>query len=207
MLDLKTKMGDDRLRFGGTNFIPGVSSDGGLYVNKWTPRLEFSGPLVKGRAWFHNGFDAFYSVDSVHGLPQRAEPDQRPDRQRPLALPGEPDAGQYPDRAASYKPGRQQPQRAELPESERRPPPTAGRRIYMSTLRDQHYFGGALLDVGFADTRGLLRNPPQGDMLYEITPSGNRGNYFSGVEPALVPAAVRSPTCFCRRCICTASTT
>ena len=53
---------------------------------------------------------------------------------------------------------------------------------YMSTIRDQHYFGGALLDVGFADTRGLLRNPPQGIVLYEITPSGNRGNYFSGVN-------------------------
>ena len=26
VLDLKTKMGDDRWRFGGTNFIPGVSS-------------------------------------------------------------------------------------------------------------------------------------------------------------------------------------
>ena len=53
---------------------------------------------------------------------------------------------------------------------------------YMSTIRDQHYFGGALLDVGFADTRGLLRNPPRGDVVYEITPSGNRGNYFSGVN-------------------------
>src|SRR5947209_16262685 len=35
-LDLKTKMGDDRFRFGGTNFIPGVSNESGLYVNKWT---------------------------------------------------------------------------------------------------------------------------------------------------------------------------
>ena len=48
VLDLKTKMGDDRWRFGGTNFIPGVSTDGGLYVNKWTPRLEFSGPDRQG---------------------------------------------------------------------------------------------------------------------------------------------------------------
>jgi len=69
VLDLKTRMGDDRWRFGGTNFIPGVSAEGGLYVNKWTPRLELSGPIVKGRAWFHNGLDAFYNVDSVHGLP------------------------------------------------------------------------------------------------------------------------------------------
>ena len=69
VLDLKTRMGDDRFRFGGTNFIPGVTSDNGIYINKWTPRVEFSGPIVKGRAWFHNGLDAFYNVDSVHGLP------------------------------------------------------------------------------------------------------------------------------------------
>jgi hypothetical protein len=54
--------------------------------------------------------------------------------------------------------------------------------MYMSTIRDQHYFGGALLDIGFADTRGQLRNPPLGNAVYEITPSGNRGNYFSGVN-------------------------
>src|SRR5258708_27500673 len=69
VLDIKTKMGDDRWRFSGTNFIPGVSAQSGLYINKWTPRLEFSGPLAKGRAWFHNGFDAFYNADTVHGLP------------------------------------------------------------------------------------------------------------------------------------------
>ena len=55
-------------------------------------------------------------------------------------------------------------------------------QMYMSTIRDQHYFNGALLDVGFADTRGLLRNPPQGDRSSEITPLGNRGNYFTGVD-------------------------
>src|SRR5947209_13205100 len=26
--------------------------------------------IAKSRAWFHNGFDAFYSVDTVHGLPR-----------------------------------------------------------------------------------------------------------------------------------------
>ena len=52
----------------------------------------------------------------------------------------------------------------------------------MSTIRDQPYFGGALLDVGFADTRGLLRDMPQGTQLYQITPSGNRGNYFASLD-------------------------
>ena len=31
-LDVKSKMGDDRLRFGGTNFIPGFSTEQGLHL-------------------------------------------------------------------------------------------------------------------------------------------------------------------------------
>ncbi|MGH9659806.1 MAG: carboxypeptidase regulatory-like domain-containing protein, partial [Bryobacteraceae bacterium] len=69
-VDLKTSMGDDRWRFGSTNFIPGVSTRDGLHLNKWTPRLKVSGPIARGRAWFHNGFDAFYDVDTIDGLPR-----------------------------------------------------------------------------------------------------------------------------------------
>jgi len=55
--------------------------------------------------------------------------------------------------------------------------------LYMSSLRDQAYFpGGALLDVGFADTRGISSVLPQGQNLYQITPEGNRGNYFTGFD-------------------------
>ena len=92
VLDLKTKMGDDRWRFGGTNFIPGVSTEGGWHINKWTPRLEFSGPLAKGRAWFHNGFDAFYSDDIVHGLPRGQNRTSGLTGSDLTPLPGEPDA-------------------------------------------------------------------------------------------------------------------
>jgi hypothetical protein len=51
--------------------------------------------------------------------------------------------------------------------------------LYMSTVRDQKYWtGGTLLDVGFADSRGMLEDKPQGDSTYLITPTGNLGNYF-----------------------------
>ncbi len=181
VLDVKTKMGDDRLRFGGTNFIPGVTIDSGLYVNKWTPRLEFSGPLVKGRAWFHNGLDAFYSVDSVHGLPSgqnRTSSLTVSDLSRfqvNLTPANILTASFLYNRADSNRNGLSILNPVETTTNSRQ-------ALYMSTIRDQHYFGGALLDVGFADTRGLLRNPPRGDLIYEITPSGNRGNYFSGVN-------------------------
>jgi len=181
VLDLKTRMGDDRWRFGGTNFIPGVSAEGGLYINKWTPRLEFSGPIVKGRAWFHNGLDAFYNVDSVHGLPHGEN--------RTSGISGS-NLSRFHINitpanilTASFLYNLAETNRNGL--SILNPAETTTnirQATYMSTIRDQHYFGGALLDVGFADTRGLLRNPPRGDVVYEITPSGNRGNYFSGVN-------------------------
>jgi hypothetical protein len=182
MLDLKTKMGDDRWRFGGTNFIPGISNDGGLHFNKWTPRLEFSGPLAKGRAWFHNGFDAFYNADTVHGLPNGQN------RTSGLSTSNlsrfQANLTHANSLSASFLYNLADTSRAGL--SILNPVETTTnirQAIYMSTIRDQHYFaGGALLDVGFADTRITLRNPSLGNQLYEITPFGNRGNYFTNVN-------------------------
>ena len=161
---------------------PGVSTDGGLHVNKWTPRLEFSGPLAKGRAWFHNGFDAFYSNDLVHGLPtgqNRTSGLTTSDltRFQVNLTPGN-------ILTASFLYNLADTRRLGLSfvnpiES------TTNRRqaTYMSSLRDQVYFGGgALLDLGFADTRSNLRDAPLGDQLFEITPLGNRGNYFVNLD-------------------------
>jgi hypothetical protein len=182
VVELKTKMGDDRLRFAGTNFIPGISSEDGLHMNKWTPRLELSGPIVKGRAWFHNGFDAFYSDDTVRGLPRGQNrtsglSGSNLSRFQVNLAPGNILTGSFllnhanTDRSglAFNNPSEATTHRAQ--------------RLYMSTLRDQAYFGGGLLlDVGFSDTRGALHDTPQGSALYEITPQGNRGNYFTGLD-------------------------
>ena len=181
VLDLKTKMGDDRFRFAGTNFIPGVTSDNGLYINKWTPRVEFSGPIAKSRAWFHNGFDAFYSVDTVHGLPRgqnrtssltgsdltRVQVNLTPSNTLTL--------GFLYNLADTNRFGLSILNPVETTTNLRQ-------TLYVTTLRDQHYFGGALLDLGFADTRALLRNPTLGEQIYQITPFGNSGNFFSGVN-------------------------
>lgn len=181
-LDLKTKMGDDRWRFSGTNFLPGIATDGGLHVNKWTPRLEFSGPIAKGRAWFHNGFDAFYNDDTVYGLPRGQN------RTSGLATS---DLSRFQvnlthanSLTGSFLYNLADTSRSGLSILNPVEATTNIRQAtYMSTLRDQHYFAdGALLDVGVADTRILLRNPSLGSQLYEITPFGNRGNYFANVN-------------------------
>jgi hypothetical protein len=178
VLDLATRMGDDRFRFSGTNFVPGISSDGGWHVNKWTPRLKVSGPLAKGRAWFHNGADVFYSNDTVHGLPNgqnRTHGTTLSDLTR-LQVNLTPrnivTTGFLINVADNTRTGLSFLNPAETTTNTRQ-------LTFMSSIRDQHYFSdGALLDLGFADTRGMLRSLPQGNSLFQITPFGDRGNYF-----------------------------
>jgi hypothetical protein len=177
VLDLKTKMGDDRWRFAGTNFIPGVSFDGGVHINKWTPRLEISGPLKRSRAWFHNGFDAFYSVDVVHGLPPRQNLTRGISgsdmaRFQVNLTPANILTGSFlvnVARDTRYGLSIVNPVDATS---------THRQTLFVSSLRDQQYLSGALLEIGFADTRTALRDQPQGNQIFQITPFGNRGNYF-----------------------------
>jgi len=181
VLDVKTKRGDDRYRFGATNFIPGLTSDHGVYVNKFTPRFEFSGPIVKGRAWFYNGLDAFYSNDTISGLPNgqnRTSSLTTSDVTRVqinITPANTLTVGFLYNLADVNHSGLSILNPVETTTNIRQP-------LYMSTIRDQHYFNGALLDLGFSDTRITLHNPPLGDQIYQITPSGNSGNFFSGVD-------------------------
>lgn len=178
VLDLRSKMGDDRFRFAGTNFIPGVSSESGWHLNKWTPRLEVSGPIVKGRAWFHNGADVFYSDDVINGLPRgqnRTHGTTFSDQSRFQVnlTPTNNLTGavllNLTDRTRS---GLSFLNPAETTTNMRQ-------TMVMSTVHDQQYFpGGALLELGMADTRGIVRSMPQGNDIFQITPFGDRGNYF-----------------------------
>ena len=182
VLDVKTKMGDDRWRFGATNFFPSVSTGGGLHVNKFTPRLEFSGPLVKGKAWFYNGLDIFYHDDTVYGLPtgqNRVRGTDFNDLNRfqiDLTQANILTASFLYNLSDNNHNGLSVLTPVETTLSQRR-------TLFMSTIRDQHYFGhGALFEVAFADSRNQLRDLPQGNQIFQITPYGDLGNYFVALQ-------------------------
>ncbi|MGA7234690.1 MAG: carboxypeptidase regulatory-like domain-containing protein [Bryobacteraceae bacterium] len=182
VLELTTKIGDDHWRFVGTNFIPSIATNGGFHVDKFTPRLDLSGPLKKKRAWINNGFDAFYSVDVIPGLPDgqnharsltadditRFRADLKPSNILTASFLWNLIANSH-NGLSFINPVQTTTNSRQL--------------TFMSTVRDQQYLhGGALLDVGFADTRGYLRSLPQGDGLYQITPFGDEGNYYAGLD-------------------------
>ena len=182
VLDLQTKMGDDRWRFGATNFFPGVTSDGGFHVDQWTPRLEFSGPVWKGRAWFHDGFDAYYSDDVVNGLPEgqnrtRGLTTSNLSRFQVDVTPANILTGSFLFNLAN---------RDRVGLSFLNPIETTTnvhQDLFLGNLKDQIYFGaGALLELGIADSRGTVDSSPQGTALYEITPTGDSGNYFTQLD-------------------------
>lgn len=177
-LDIKTGMGDDRWRFGATNFVPGVSTERGLLLNKWTPRVTVSGPIARGRAWFQNGFDAFYDLDIVKELPpgedkSRSFTTSDLSRFQVNLTPANILMGSFlmnygddDHHGLSF-----------LDPLET----TVHRRrtLYLGTLKEQIYFGGgSLVEFGFALSRGSNRQTPLGSGTYEISPSGRRGNYF-----------------------------
>jgi len=180
-LDIKTAMGDDHWRFSGTNFIPGATSQNGFQINKWTPRIDTSGPLVKGRAWFHNAFDTFYDLNIISGLPRgqnesRSVTASNLTRFQVNVTPANILTGSLLiNYADDNRHGLSFLNPIETTVNNRN-------HLYVSTVRDQHYFGGgALIEVGFSATRGLVRQSPMGDQIFQILPFGQRGNYFEDV--------------------------
>ena len=72
VLSYETKEGDDRWRFGSTDFIPAISVQKGLQLGSFYPRVEFSGPVVKDQLWFSQSFDLLHTLGIERGLPPGA---------------------------------------------------------------------------------------------------------------------------------------
>ncbi len=177
VVDIKTQMGDDHWRFGGTNFIPGFGSQDGLHLDHWSPRAVFSGPIKKGRAWFHNAFDAFYTVSTVSGLPRsqnQARSLTTTDLTRLqwnitnshiLTASFLANIGDFTRTGLSF-----------LTPAEA----TVNQRtsLFVGTIKDQWSVGGGLVEIGYAHSQTYLQSSPQGTEPYVITPFGAQGNYF-----------------------------
>jgi len=177
-LQIRTQTGDDPFRYSATNFIPGVSTQEGLHLGDWTPRLNFSGPIVKGRAWFSDNLAGDYNITVIPGLPRNENSTSSLQASNMLhtQVNVTPANILYTDFLFNY-------QRAtELGLGALTPPSTTldqrGRTWFLG-LKDQIYVArGTLLELGFAETFTLARLVPFGTGVYIITPEGDQGNNF-----------------------------
>ena len=176
-IDIRTEMGDDRWRFGATNPIPSIDTRSGLHLSHWSPRFMTSGPIRKGKLWFHTALDPFYTADIVSSLPKG--------QNRTNSFTGS-DLSRFQwnvsDRqtlTASILYNRGNIWRNGL--SLLTPIETTTNQrsaLLVGTIKDQFIIDGNLIEAGFATTRNYTRNSPQGSAPYEVTPYGSSGNYF-----------------------------
>ncbi|HYG99420.1 MAG TPA: hypothetical protein VD837_09840 [Terriglobales bacterium] len=178
VLGLNTGIGDDKLRFSATNFIPSFQLRKGLNLNQWVPRATLSGPIRKGRAWFFLAPDAEYDLTIVKELPDGA------------------------DRAQSWRASNLAKMQVNITPANILTTElllntfhakNAGLSIFnpvettlneratswMAAIRDQHYFrSGALIEAGAAVTHFSNRSTPLGTTPYVIEPGNIHGSYF-----------------------------
>jgi hypothetical protein len=178
VLAIHTDTGTDEFHYTATNFVPGVDTQNGLHLGNWRPRAGISGPLLRGRAWFANNFDAEYNQTIVNGLPAGQN------QQNALA------AGNLLHTQVNLTPSNilsadflvnwEVENRAGLGPLDPLSTTTTKRaRQYFASVKDQMYFTrGLLVELGYAHNRYFNRQIPRGYEVYVISPNGRSGNHF-----------------------------
>jgi hypothetical protein len=173
-----TGMGDNTFRFNATDFIPSFQANNGIHFDKFVPRITFSGPLKRNRAWFFDGVETEYDNIYISGLPSGANTNElirgsnlikfQSNTTPANILSGGLLYNVYhsPDDGISTL----------VPQAS-----TTDRNTiaWLPYLRDQHSFRkGTLLDVGLGVARISDGYEPHGDTPFQITPEISEGSYF-----------------------------
>ena len=177
ILAIDTTAGDDHWRLGATNFVPGLNFQDGVQFGNWTPRITFSGPIKKGKAWFSDAVTGQRTFRLVTELPsgQNTEIQWRGDNlfriQVNLSSRNTLQASSLINRSSDGRVGLGPFTPASTTthsQSER----------YFTSLRDQIFLGHTVFDAGVAYDTGSQTDTPHGNAIYIVTPSNTSGNYF-----------------------------
>ena len=180
VMELNTYVGDDRWRFGTTDFFPAVNLQQGLHLGNWYPRFNFSGPLHKGRAWFSDGVSIQHTFHLIQGLPRNGDTQQQWSgdnlfRFQMNLTPTNILQGNFLYNLTAD---------SNLGLSLFTPLSTTtnlhAQRAFVSA-KDQVFFGRNMFEVGAAIDDGTSNNEPLGSQPYIVEPLTASGNYFQGL--------------------------
>jgi hypothetical protein len=177
-LAINTENGTDEYHFTTTNFIPGPDLHGGLRLGDWTPRAVFSGPIVKGRAWFSDNFDGEFDSGYVTGLPKGEDTNTSWAAGNLFHAQVNLTSANiiYADLLSNFD------HQDHFGLGALDPISTStglGTNHWMVAVKDTHSWkNGALVEAGIAWQRTLQVRVPEGTEPYLLTPEGRTGNYF-----------------------------
>lgn len=182
VIAFNTGMGDNKFRFNATDFLPSFEDLNGFRFYQFVPRVTFSGPLVRNRAWFFDGIETEYDNIYIPGLPSGADTNHllrgsNLIRFQANATPANTVSGGllFNDYHSPYEGlSTLVPQQS-----------TTNHDIiaWLPYLREQKSFhNDALLDMGLGVVRFGEGYEPHGDTAYEITPELAEGSYFQNMN-------------------------
>lgn len=177
-LNISTDDGTDQLRYTATNFIPGLTTNGGVRIGDWTPRAGISGPILKGRAWFSDSFNGEFNDGYVTGLPSGQNFDASWTAGNLLHAQFNLTSSNilYADLLLNFDHQDHFGLGALDPISTTR---GLSDHEWLAAVKDQQsWYGGATLEFGFAVQSVYRRQVPEGTEPYVISPAGRSGNYF-----------------------------
>jgi len=178
VLAFYTGMGDNKFRFNATNFIPSFRDLNGIRFDNFVPRITFSGPLERNRAWFFDGLETEYDNTYITELPANADSNHLLRGSNLLKM-------QVNSASNNIVTGGLLCNDYHSPFegiSSLTPQQSTTKRdtiAWLPYLRDQWSFGGgALLDAAIGVMRFRDGYEPHGDIPYQITPELPSGSYF-----------------------------
>lgn len=181
VMEVNTYVGDDRWRFGTTDFFPAISLQQGLHLGNWYPRFNFSGPLLKGRAWFSDGISFQHTLVLIQDLPRNADTQQEwlgdnLFRVQINLTPTNILQGNFLYNVSGD---------SHLGLSLFTPLSTTTDLHAQSTFvsaKDQVFFGRNMFELGAAINDNTGHSAPLGSEPYIIQPLAASGNYFQGLQ-------------------------
>jgi hypothetical protein len=177
IVSIATQSGDDKLRFGITNFIPGISFESGTHFGNWYPRVTLSGPLKKGKIWFSDALTIQHTISVVKELPGGQNLDSQWVGDNLIRV--QANLTSRNTLQGSFLYNQLNDPRAGLgPFSPLSTTTNNQSKRYFVSVKDQILMGRTLFDVGVAADTGHNASTPIGSSTYIVTPSATSGNYF-----------------------------
>ncbi|HLY39661.1 MAG TPA: TonB-dependent receptor [Terracidiphilus sp.] len=181
VIAFSTGMGDNKLRFNATDFLPSFQDINGIRFDKFVPRFTLSGPMIKNEAWFFDGLEVEYDNIYIKELPSNADTNHLIRGSNLIKFQANPtpsnilSAGLLLNEYHSPYDGI----------SSLVPQPSTTKRNTIAWLpyaRDQISFHhGALLDLGIGVVRFRDGYEPHPDGPFQITPETFLGSYFENL--------------------------
>ena len=182
VLSYETREGDDRWRFGATDFIPGISVQDGLQFGNFYPRVVFSGPIMKEHLWFSQSFDVLHTLSIVKGLAPGAPNEMQQwggDSWSRLLWKMSTNHSLHVSFLSNIDNDSDLGLDALHPQSTTVDATT--NRMFGS-VKEQSYFEKTLFEIGVGVERTTYGTTPQGTATYVLLVNGASGNYFQKSE-------------------------